>query len=132
LYQISPVHTTPSYFLKLHFNIIHPPTSCCSIVCGSVAIMTWRVLMLRMEETASRCGGQLRICWIRSRGQPTRSSHQLVANNFSSQEIGLLWNITKSLGPILWTKDQDKNIYISWLEFLNYTYAHFIPITGPC
>jgi hypothetical protein len=25
--QINPVHTTLSYFSKIHFNIIHPPTS---------------------------------------------------------------------------------------------------------
>jgi hypothetical protein len=24
--RINPVHTTPSYFSKIHFNIIHPPT----------------------------------------------------------------------------------------------------------
>jgi hypothetical protein len=27
LSQMNPVHTTPSYFPKIHFNIIHPPTS---------------------------------------------------------------------------------------------------------
>jgi hypothetical protein len=27
LSQINPVHTTPSYLSKIHFNIIHPPTS---------------------------------------------------------------------------------------------------------
>jgi hypothetical protein len=27
LSQINPVRTTPSYFSKIHFNIIHPPTS---------------------------------------------------------------------------------------------------------
>jgi hypothetical protein len=25
--HIDPVHTTSSYFSKIHFNIIHPPTS---------------------------------------------------------------------------------------------------------
>jgi len=32
----------------------------------------WRVVILRMEETASRYGGKLRIYWISSDGQPTR------------------------------------------------------------
>jgi hypothetical protein len=27
LSQIDPVHTTPSYFSKIYFNIIHRPTS---------------------------------------------------------------------------------------------------------
>jgi hypothetical protein len=27
LSQIDPGHTTPSYLSKIHFNIIHPPTS---------------------------------------------------------------------------------------------------------
>jgi hypothetical protein len=30
LSQINPVHTTPSYISKIHFNVIPPPTSCCS------------------------------------------------------------------------------------------------------
>jgi hypothetical protein len=25
--QINPVHTTPFYLSKIHFNVIHPPTS---------------------------------------------------------------------------------------------------------
>jgi hypothetical protein len=39
---------------------------------GSLVTMAWHVLRLRMEETTSRYEGQLRIYWIRSRGQPTR------------------------------------------------------------
>jgi hypothetical protein len=27
LSQIDPVHTIPSYLSKIHFNIVHPPTS---------------------------------------------------------------------------------------------------------
>jgi hypothetical protein len=27
LSQIDPVHTTPFYLSKIHFNIVHPPTS---------------------------------------------------------------------------------------------------------
>jgi hypothetical protein len=27
LSQINPIHTTPSYLSKIHFNIVHPPTS---------------------------------------------------------------------------------------------------------
>jgi hypothetical protein len=27
LSQINPVHTAPAYLSKIHFNIIHPPTS---------------------------------------------------------------------------------------------------------
>jgi hypothetical protein len=27
LSQIDSVHTTPSYLCKIHFNIVHPPTS---------------------------------------------------------------------------------------------------------
>jgi hypothetical protein len=27
LRQINPVHITPSHLFKIHFNIIHPPTS---------------------------------------------------------------------------------------------------------
>jgi hypothetical protein len=27
LSQINPVHTTPSYLSKIHFNIVHSPTS---------------------------------------------------------------------------------------------------------
>jgi hypothetical protein len=30
LSQIKPIHTIPSYFSKIHFNIAHPPTSLCS------------------------------------------------------------------------------------------------------
>jgi hypothetical protein len=37
----------------------------------------WRVLRLRMEETASRYGRQLRMYWISSRGQPTRDRLQI-------------------------------------------------------
>jgi hypothetical protein len=38
----------------------------------SLVTMAWRVLRLRMEETPFSYGGQLRIYWISSRGQPTR------------------------------------------------------------
>jgi hypothetical protein len=38
---------------------------------GSLVIMAWRVVRLRMEETPSSFGGQLRVYWIRNRGQPT-------------------------------------------------------------
>jgi hypothetical protein len=31
LSQINPVHTTPSYLSKIHYNIIHPPTSWSSV-----------------------------------------------------------------------------------------------------
>jgi hypothetical protein len=27
LSQIDPIHTIPSYLSKIHFNIVHPPTS---------------------------------------------------------------------------------------------------------
>jgi hypothetical protein len=27
LNQINPIHTIPSYFSKIHFNIVHPPTT---------------------------------------------------------------------------------------------------------
>jgi hypothetical protein len=27
LSQINPIHTIPSYLSKIHFNIVHPPTS---------------------------------------------------------------------------------------------------------
>jgi hypothetical protein len=30
LNQINPIHTIPSYLFKIHFNIVHPPTSCLS------------------------------------------------------------------------------------------------------
>jgi hypothetical protein len=30
LSQINPIHTIPSYFSKIHFNIVHSPTSCSS------------------------------------------------------------------------------------------------------
>jgi len=52
---------------SLHFNLlcsfyhamwVPVTTACC-------------ILGLRMEETASRYGGQLRIYWISSRGKPT-------------------------------------------------------------
>jgi hypothetical protein len=36
----------------------------------------WRILELRKEETDSRYGGQLRIYWISSRGQLTRTGPQ--------------------------------------------------------
>jgi hypothetical protein len=42
-----------------------------SMLGGSLATTAWRVLKLRMEETASRYEGQLRIYRISSRGQPT-------------------------------------------------------------
>jgi hypothetical protein len=38
---------------------------------GSTVTTVWSVLGLRIEETASRYGGQLRICSISSRGQRT-------------------------------------------------------------
>jgi hypothetical protein len=43
-----------------------------SMLSGSGVTTAWRVLRLQMEEKASRYGGQLRIYWISSRGQPTR------------------------------------------------------------
>jgi hypothetical protein len=46
---------------------------------GSLVIMAWRVLMLRIEEKASRYGEQLRIYCIRSRGQPTRGGPPALA-----------------------------------------------------
>jgi hypothetical protein len=46
---------------------------------GSLVTTAWRVLRLRMEETASSYGGKLRIYSISSGGQPTRDG----ANNSS-------------------------------------------------
>jgi hypothetical protein len=43
-----------------------------AILGGSLVNTAWRVLRLRMDETPSSYGGQLRIYWISSRGQPTR------------------------------------------------------------
>jgi hypothetical protein len=39
---------------------------------GSLVTTAWCVLRLRMEETPSSYGGQLRIYLISSRGHPTR------------------------------------------------------------
>jgi hypothetical protein len=39
---------------------------------GSLVTTAWRVLRLRMEETASRYGRYLRTHLLNSRGQPTR------------------------------------------------------------
>jgi hypothetical protein len=37
LRQINPVHTTPAYVSKIHFNIINPPTSTSiQIICPSL------------------------------------------------------------------------------------------------
>jgi hypothetical protein len=44
---------------------------------GSFFTTTWRVLRLRMEETASRYEGWPRIYRISSRGQLTRSGHSV-------------------------------------------------------
>jgi hypothetical protein len=41
------------------------------MVSGSTVTTAWRVLVLRIEETASRYGGLLRIYRISSREQPT-------------------------------------------------------------
>jgi hypothetical protein len=37
LNQINPIHTIPSYLSKIHFNIVHPPTSRYVMVCAQVA-----------------------------------------------------------------------------------------------
>jgi hypothetical protein len=38
---------------------------------GSLVTTAWLILRLQMEQTPSSYGGQLRIYWISSRGQPT-------------------------------------------------------------
>jgi hypothetical protein len=41
------------------------------VLSGSTVTTAWRVLGLRIEDTASRYGGWLRMYWISSRGEPT-------------------------------------------------------------
>jgi hypothetical protein len=56
LSQIDPVLTIPPYLSEIYFHIADPPTSWSSI--GGYHVTTaWRVLRLRMEQTASRYGG---------------------------------------------------------------------------
>jgi hypothetical protein len=43
-----------------------------SMLGGSIVNISWRILTLQMEETASSFWGQLKIIWINSRVQPTR------------------------------------------------------------
>jgi hypothetical protein len=43
-----------------------------AMLSGSLVTTAWRILRLWMEETPSSFGGQLRIYWISSHGQPTR------------------------------------------------------------
>jgi hypothetical protein len=65
----------------------------------------WCVLRLRMEEKASRYGGQLRIYWISSRGQPTRGGppawglgRGLTTPHRKKKKRNMLRNVTKGLG----------------------------------
>jgi hypothetical protein len=65
------------YFKLINFvsNIFFPKSYASfmpPMLSGSLVTTAWRDLRLRMEEKASRYGGQLRIYWISSRGQPTR------------------------------------------------------------
>jgi hypothetical protein len=52
LSQRDPIHTIPSYLSKIHFNIVHPPTSWLG---ESLVSTEWRVLRLRREKTPSSC-----------------------------------------------------------------------------
>jgi hypothetical protein len=57
----------PSEHLNQHYLL----QCASSMLSGSTVTTAWHVLGLRIEETASRSGGQLRIYWISSRGQTT-------------------------------------------------------------
>jgi len=64
---------------------------------------TWRVLWLRVEETASRYGGQLRICGMYSRGQPIRcgSPAWVLGEGLTTphrENTSFLRNVTQGLG----------------------------------
>jgi hypothetical protein len=48
LSQIDPVHTITSYLCKIHFNIVHPPTS------WLISCMKFHNLFLEGPDTAER------------------------------------------------------------------------------
>jgi hypothetical protein len=75
-----------------------------TMLSGSPVTTAWGVLRLRIEETASRYGGQLRIYWISSRGQPTVGGLPAWGlggrlTNPHCKTPKLLRNVLKSLGP---------------------------------
>jgi hypothetical protein len=61
----------PSSHLRLGLPSGLFPSDFPTMLSGSTVTAAWRVLGLRIEETASRYGGYLRIYWISSRRQPT-------------------------------------------------------------
>jgi hypothetical protein len=70
---------------------------------GSFVTTAWRVLRLRMEETPSSFGGQLRIYWISSRGKRKRGGHPswglcVGLTTAHPKRIMLLWEFSRSLG----------------------------------
>jgi hypothetical protein len=78
---------------------------------------TWRVLVFRMEETASRYGRYLRIYWIGSRRRPTRGD----PSDWGLDEVltTSYWlRIGISCGPLwtrYWTFRFHKRLGSSWL-----------------
>jgi hypothetical protein len=84
----------------------------CSVLGRSLVTATGRVFRLRMEETASRYGGLLRIYWISSRAQPTMGGPPVWGGAWAYQ----LLTVTKCHnGPSSCTDSLDKRYnYGKW------------------
>jgi hypothetical protein len=78
---------------------------------GSLVTTVWHVFRLRMEETPSSYGGQLRIYLISKRGQPTRGGPLVLGLGVGlishHKKISLLRTFKRGLGPgrIPWIND---------------------------
>jgi hypothetical protein len=57
---ISPVHTTPSYLSKIHFNVMHQSTSWFFLVVSF--LLAWMVLKLIKVKCSDSC----ELCWTES------------------------------------------------------------------
>jgi hypothetical protein len=71
----------------LHWSLSWAISIQSTMLGGSLVTTAWRVLRVRMEETPSSFGGQLRIYWLCSRGQPTRGGPTHILKQRNAEEV---------------------------------------------
>jgi hypothetical protein len=93
------------FSLKVHLNVILPPMHR-SMLGGSLVTTAWRVLRLRMEEKASRYGGQVRINLISRSGQPTTDGPPAwgldVGLTIPHRKKGIYYEMFQSATDLFW------------------------------